>query len=113
MLIAIDGLLKIRAPFGFCFLTKRTYTPHQQIRLLLPPDPVPPPIEIMRQRPRPHLAQAIQLRYPLDPNHNIPITHIFLTTKFTNYTNNEPVWILPLIALINTDAERPEAGGIF
>ncbi len=52
-----------------------------QIRVFLPPDPMPPAIEIMRQRAGAHLAQPIQLRHPLDPNHNIPITHIFLTTK--------------------------------
>ena len=35
----------------------------------------------MRKRPRPHLAQPIQLRHPLHPNHNITITHILETTK--------------------------------
>jgi hypothetical protein len=35
----------------------------------------------MRERTRPHLAEAVELRHPLDPNHNITITHILETTK--------------------------------
>ncbi len=34
-----------------------------------------PPLHL--DRPRPHLAQAIEFGNPLHPNHNIPITHIF------------------------------------
>jgi hypothetical protein len=36
----------------------------------------------MRERPRADLAQAVELRYSLHPNHNIPITHILQTTCF-------------------------------
>jgi hypothetical protein len=36
---------------------------------------MPPPIHIMRERPRADLAKAVELGDALDPNHNIPITH--------------------------------------
>jgi hypothetical protein len=42
---------------------------------------MPPAIKIMRQRAGADFAEAIQLRHPLHPNHNITITHILETTK--------------------------------
>jgi hypothetical protein len=49
-----------------------------QIRVFLPANAMPPPIEIMRKRPRPHLAQAIEFGDVFNANYNIPIRH-FLT----------------------------------
>jgi hypothetical protein len=63
----------------------------------------------MRERTGAHLAEAVEFGHPLDPNHNITITHIFLTTKLTNYTNNEPVWIEPRITR-TTQKEEADAG---
>jgi hypothetical protein len=51
------------------------HLPDLEIRILFPPNLVPPPIYIMRERPRADLTEAVELRHPLDPNHNITITH--------------------------------------
>ncbi len=37
------------------------HLPDLEIRILLPPDTVPPAIHIMGQRPRPHLTQTVEL----------------------------------------------------
>ena len=62
------------------------HLPDLEIRVLLTANLMPPPIHVMRERPRPHLTEAIQLRYPFHPNYNIPIRH-FLTelTELQNF----------------------------
>jgi hypothetical protein len=59
--------------------------PDFEIRIFLPANAMPPAIHIVRERPRADLAQAVELRYSLHPNHNIPITHILQTTCFQIY----------------------------
>jgi hypothetical protein len=51
------------------------HLPDLKIRILLPPNTMPPAIHIMRQRPRAHLPETVELGDIFNANYNIPITH--------------------------------------
>jgi hypothetical protein len=71
--------------------------PHLRIRILLPSNPMPPPIHIMRQRPCPHLPQSIEFGDIFNANNCV--TH-FLTELTDFRISNENFEDLPLASTI-------------
>jgi hypothetical protein len=56
-------------------------SPTLRVRILLATNPVPPPIYIMRQRPRPHLPQAVELGYIFNAYNGV--THLLTESEFS------------------------------